>query len=78
MTVTASPIRSASSWQKHYCETCREETTHHKNACIHCKHVLGSKSVTVAVRYNGREMVRKAAEKLSTSQRYRLSPLTRG
>jgi heterodisulfide reductase subunit C len=78
MIPSASPLRSVSTWQRLHCETCREETNHHKNACVHCGHITTSKTITTSVSYNGRQMVRKVVEKLSKSQRYRLNPLTRG
>jgi len=64
MSMLATPLRSASSWQKLHCTTCREETTHHRNVCIHCKQPSSGRAVAVAVQYNGRPMT----PRLSTEQ----------
>jgi hypothetical protein len=50
-------LRAATSWQRVYCETCREDTNHHKNACVHCGSHPTLKTVTVTAQYNDREMV---------------------
>lgn len=68
-----SPLRSASAWQRIWCETCREETNHHKNACVHCKTRPGAKKVDLTAQYNGREMVGKLTEQQRAEARRMLN-----
>lgn len=51
------PLRFATSWQRCFCQTCREETNHHKNICVHCGAHLTGGIVPRAPHFNGRESV---------------------
>jgi predicted amidophosphoribosyltransferase len=63
------PMRFASSWQRLFCNTCREETIHRRNACIHCGASPSAKQVAVSAQYNGREMVSRLTDAQRTEAR---------
>lgn len=75
MIVAVAPLRFATSWQRIYCETCREETNHYRNACVHCGEKPGAKTqtVTVPVQYNGRGVMPKLSEEQRVTARRMLN-----
>ncbi len=47
----------ASSWQRLHCLTCREETIHRKNRCVHCQSQAGGTAPVISVQINGRKII---------------------
>lgn len=71
--IGVSALRFATSWQRVYCATCREETNHYRNTCVHCGERPGAKNVTVTVQYNGRGVAPKLSEEQRLTARRMLS-----
>jgi len=64
-----SPVRFATSWQRCFCETCKEETNHHKNVCVHCNSTFTGKASTAPAQFNGRKETGRLTEEQRSEAR---------